>query len=65
MSDQKEKELLEELKLLLVPPDPLDDRNVIMEIRAGVGHIQSCRQIVRDGAVFRFPLAARLREGGL
>ena len=29
--------LLGELKLLLVPPDPLDNRNVIMEIRAGVG----------------------------
>ncbi len=29
--------LAEELKLLLVPPDPLDNRNVIMEIRAGVG----------------------------
>ena len=29
--------LTEELKLLLVPPDPLDNRNVIMEIRAGVG----------------------------
>ena len=29
--------LIEELKLLLVPPDPLDDRNTIMEIRAGVG----------------------------
>ncbi len=29
--------LLDELRLLLVPPDPLDDRNVIMEIRAGVG----------------------------
>ena len=29
--------LINELKLLLVPPDPLDDRNVIMEIRAGVG----------------------------
>ena len=29
--------LTEDLKLLLVPPDPLDDRNVIMEIRAGVG----------------------------
>ena len=29
--------LSEELRLLLVPPDPLDDRNVIMEIRAGVG----------------------------
>ena len=29
--------LLSELKLMLIPPDPLDDRNVIMEIRAGVG----------------------------
>ena len=29
--------ILEDLKLLLVPPDPLDDRNIIMEIRAGVG----------------------------
>ena len=29
--------LIGELKLLLVPPDPFDSRNVIMEIRAGVG----------------------------
>ena len=29
--------LLSELKLLLVPPDPMDSRNVILEIRAGVG----------------------------
>ncbi len=29
--------LVEELKLLLVPPDPMDSRNVMMEIRAGVG----------------------------
>lgn len=29
--------LSEELKLLLVPPDPLDSRNVILELRAGVG----------------------------
>lgn len=33
---EKEK-ILNELKILLVPPDPLDNRNVIMEIRAGVG----------------------------
>ncbi len=36
LNDQKLK-LIDELKLLLVPPDPLDNRNVIMEIRAGVG----------------------------
>jgi peptide chain release factor 1 len=29
--------LEEELEQLLVPPDPLDDRNVIVEIRAGTG----------------------------
>ena len=27
----------EQLRLLLIPPDPLNDRNVILEIRAGVG----------------------------
>jgi peptide chain release factor 1 len=27
----------QELKLLLVPPDPLDEKNTIMEIRAGTG----------------------------
>ena len=34
---EKKAALIEEMKLLLVPPDPLDNRNVIMEIRAGVG----------------------------
>ena len=29
--------LTNELKILLVPPDPMDSRNVILEIRAGVG----------------------------
>ena len=29
--------IAEELKIMLVPPDPLDSRNVILEIRAGVG----------------------------
>ena len=36
LNEQKEL-LIHDLKLLLVPPDPLDDRTVIMEIRAGVG----------------------------
>ena len=31
------KNLTEELRILLIPPDPLDSRNVILEIRAGVG----------------------------
>jgi len=32
-----EKSLSEELKLLLVPKDPNDDKNVVLEIRAGTG----------------------------
>ncbi|MDL2320722.1 peptide chain release factor 1 [Desulfosarcina sp. OttesenSCG-928-B08] len=35
---EKEKDrLAEELKVLLIPKDPLDDKNVILEIRAGTG----------------------------
>ena len=29
--------LLEELKILLIPKDPNDEKNVILEIRAGTG----------------------------
>ena len=32
-----ETRLVEELKVLLLPRDPNDDRDVIMEIRAGAG----------------------------
>lgn len=35
--EEKKDTLLEDLRLLLVPQDPLDSRNVIMEIRAGTG----------------------------
>ncbi len=34
---ERDAELTEELKLLLLPKDPNDDKDVIMEIRAGVG----------------------------
>ncbi len=34
---QREERLLDNLRLLLLPRDPNDDRNVIMEIRAGAG----------------------------
>ena len=36
-SKQKCEELTEELKILLLPRDPNDDRNVIIEIRGGAG----------------------------
>jgi peptide chain release factor 1 len=34
---QEKKKLQEALKILLIPKDPLDDKNVILEIRAGTG----------------------------
>ena len=35
--EEKQNKAEEELKLLLIPKDPLDDRNIIVEIRAGTG----------------------------
>ncbi|MDR2490550.1 MAG: peptide chain release factor 1 [Spirochaetaceae bacterium] len=35
--EEKHKAVSEELKLLLIPKDPLDEKNIIMEIRAGTG----------------------------
>ena len=35
--EQDKGRLLEELRLLLLPKDPLDEKNIIMEIRAGTG----------------------------
>lgn len=35
--EEKQKSLEEELKILLIPKDPNDDKNVILEIRGGAG----------------------------
>ncbi len=35
--EEKESELTEKLKIMLLPKDPNDDKNVIIEIRAGTG----------------------------
>ena len=35
--EQKEKELQEKLELLFLPRDPNDDKNIILEVRAGTG----------------------------
>jgi peptide chain release factor 1 len=35
--EEEQEKLLENLKQLLIPPDPLDLKNIIMEIRAGTG----------------------------
>ena len=34
---QKREKLIDELKILLIPKDPMDDKNVIIEIRGGAG----------------------------
>lgn len=39
--ESQEEKLAEQLKLLLVPRDPLDGKNIIMEIRAGTGGDES------------------------
>ncbi|MBO4376744.1 MAG: PCRF domain-containing protein, partial [Lachnospiraceae bacterium] len=43
LSDAKKRvaELEDELKILLLPKDPMDDKNVIVEIRAGAGGDES------------------------
>ncbi|MFK8046037.1 MAG: peptide chain release factor 1 [Crocinitomicaceae bacterium] len=38
----KQEVLEEEIKMLLVPKDPEDDKNVIVELRAGTGGDESC-----------------------
>jgi protein subunit release factor A len=42
----------EELKILLLPRDPNDDRNVIIEIRGGAGGEESA---LFANSLFRFP----------
>ncbi|MCF8295042.1 MAG: PCRF domain-containing protein, partial [Bacteroidales bacterium] len=34
---KRQEELVEEIKLLLIPKDPQDDKNAVLEIRAGTG----------------------------
>ena len=34
---QKQESLVKEIKLLLLPKDPMDEKNVVMEIRSGAG----------------------------
>ncbi len=65
--------LLEELKVLLLPRDPNDDRDVILEIRAGAGGEEAAlfaaelyRMYVRYGERHRFtPELLSLNETGI
>jgi peptide chain release factor 1 len=38
----KKEEMEEEIKMMLIPKDPEDDKNVIVELRAGTGGDESC-----------------------
>ena len=38
----KKEEMDEEMKVLLIPKDPTDDKNVIIELRAGTGGDEAC-----------------------
>jgi peptide chain release factor 1 len=40
--EQKRPDLEERIKMLLIPKDPEDDKNVIMELRAGTGGDEAC-----------------------
>lgn len=40
--DEKRPELEEKIKMLLIPKDPEDDKNAIMELRAGTGGDEAC-----------------------
>ena len=40
--EQKKEALDEEIKVLLIPKDPEDDKNAIVELRAGTGGDESC-----------------------
>ena len=44
-SKEKVEELEQKLKILLLPKDPNDDKNVIVEIRAGAGRIVCSRSL--------------------
>ena len=71
--EAREAELLEDLKVLLLPRDPNDDRDVIMEIRAGAGGEEAAlfaaelhRMYLRYAARHRFtPEILSLNETGI
>ena len=49
-SKKQEEQIKEELKILLLPRDPNDDKNVIIEIRGGAGGEESA---LFAGVLFR------------
>eukprot|EP01025_Chloroclados_australasicus_P041685 TRINITY_DN4434_c0_g2_i4.p1 TRINITY_DN4434_c0_g2~~TRINITY_DN4434_c0_g2_i4.p1 ORF type:complete len:410 (-),score=50.95 TRINITY_DN4434_c0_g2_i4:628-1830(-) len=39
---EQQENILEKLKILMLPKDPLDDKNIMLEIRAGAGGDEAC-----------------------
>eukprot|EP01024_Parvocaulis_polyphysoides_P034721 TRINITY_DN3074_c0_g3_i1.p1 TRINITY_DN3074_c0_g3~~TRINITY_DN3074_c0_g3_i1.p1 ORF type:complete len:378 (-),score=88.54 TRINITY_DN3074_c0_g3_i1:6-1112(-) len=39
---EQQEQLIEELKILMLPKDPLDEKNIMLEIRAGAGGDEAC-----------------------
>ena len=73
LSDAKKRieELEQELKILLLPKDPNDDKNIILEIRAGAGGDEAALfaselyrmyvQLCREPAAGRLRLSASMK----
>ena len=60
---QERDRLSEELKRLLLPRDPNDDRNVILEVRAGIGGEEGARRVQTLNMV-NAKLADKYQTGG-
>ena len=63
-SKARVEELEHELKILLLPKDPNDDKNVIVEIRAGAGGLVRGRDLPHVSSLCREP-AMESRTGGM
>lgn len=58
--DRQKEELLHEIKILLLPKDPMDEKNVVVEIRGGAGGEEAA---LFGAALFRMYLRYAERQG--
>ncbi len=59
-AEEKQTELEQDLKVLLLPKDPLDDKNIFLEVRAGTGGDEAA---IFAGDLFRMYVRYAEREG--
>ena len=52
-SKENVERLEEELKILLIPKDPNDDKNIIVEMRAGAGGDEACLFVADEARMYR------------